>query len=39
MARIGGEERWGECVGGETKRKEIHFEELDLDEVIILKWF
>jgi hypothetical protein len=39
MARIGGEERWVECVGGETKRKEFHLEDVDVDEVIILKWF
>jgi hypothetical protein len=35
---MGGEERWVDCVGGKTKRKEIHLEDLDVDGRLILKW-
>jgi hypothetical protein len=37
MTCKGGEERCVEGVGGETKRKEIHVEDLDIHDMIILK--
>jgi hypothetical protein len=37
MTCKGGEERWVEGDGGETESKEIHVQDLGIDDMIILK--